>query len=768
MNSVAEAALGSWTFQPWPAFGLLVAAILYLRGWRRLRLLLPQRFTTLRAVSFLLSLVLIYTAMASPLDAFANLLLQVHMIQHLLFMMIIPPLLWMGIPFLPMLCGLPRSFVREAVGPLLIWPPIKKLGHTLTHPITCWTYFVLMNVFWHLPSLYELALHSTAWHQVEHLCFLSSALLFWWPIIQPWPSRPIWPRWTMIPYLLLADIQNTALGAFLSFCDHVLYPTYEAAPRLWGSTAIQDQAAAGAIMWVPGSLAFLIPIGIVAMQVNANKRGVRPSEFFAAKTQSKPQPPATSDDILNDLVRKNESFDLLKFPLLNSLIRSNLFRRTLQTVLLLLAILIVADGFFGPKVAPLNLAGVLPWTHWRGISVIALLAVGNLFCMACPFTFARDLARKILPANRTWPRALRSKWFAAVLIALYLWTYEVFGLWNSPWLTAWIIIGYFTVAILIDGFFKGASFCKYVCPIGQFNFVQSLISPFEVKVRSLDTCATCKTHDCIQGNAVQRGCELKLYQPRKSGNMDCTFCLDCIKACPHDNIGIIAGAPARDLFEEHRRSSVGRYANRVDLACLAALLVFGAFANAAGMVAAVVEWQTRIQEKFGLSHTSMVTLFLLATLLVIPAALLSVSTVISRIATLPNTDRKALFSDFVMGLIPLGATMWTAHFLFHLATGFVTPLAVFQRIATDLFGISIAIGQTGMGNFPALPAAEILLLDFGLLLSLYVLWRTARRYAASSQKQILICTPWAILAIALFLVGVWIVFQPMEMRGMLM
>jgi Polyferredoxin len=127
--------------------------------------------------------------------------------------------------------------------------------------------------------------------------------------------------------------------------------------------------------------------------------------------------------------------------------------------------------------------------------------------------------------------------------AVYLWAYEAFSLWDSPWWTAWIVVGYFAAALVIDGLFKGASFCKYVCPIGQFQFVQSLSSPLEVKVREPEICQTCATHDCIRGNATQRGCELHLFQPRKSGNMDCTFCLDCIKACPHDNVGILAVAP---------------------------------------------------------------------------------------------------------------------------------------------------------------------------------------------------------------------------------
>jgi len=78
-------------------------------------------------------------------------------------------------------------------------------------------------------------------------------------------------------------------------------------------------------------------------------------------------------------------------------------------------------------------------------------------------------------------------------------------------------------------FFRGASFCKYVCPIGQFHFVQSLVSPFEVKTRDLSVCRTCKTFDCIRGNEQQRGCELRLFQPKKESNLDCTFCLDCVQ-----------------------------------------------------------------------------------------------------------------------------------------------------------------------------------------------------------------------------------------------
>ena len=225
------------------------------------------------------------------------------------------------------------------------------------------------------------------------------------------------------------------------------------------------------------------------------------------------------------------------------MLRHPYFRRAAQAVMFLLAAAIVADGLFGPQVSAMNLAGVLPWTHWRALAVLALLIGGNFFCMACPFTLPRDFARRFLPARRLWPKQLRSKWTAVGLTVLYLWAYEAFSLWDSPWWTAWIVVGYFATALLVDGLFQGASFCKYVCPIGQFHFVNSMVSPLEVRVREPKVCGSCQTHDCLHGSARQRGCELYLFQPKKAGNFDCTFCLDCVHACPSDNVGILATLP---------------------------------------------------------------------------------------------------------------------------------------------------------------------------------------------------------------------------------
>jgi hypothetical protein len=178
-------------------------------------------------------------------------------------MMLVPPLILLGDPAIPLLHGLPLWASRDVLGPILSWSPLQRLGRRLTHPAVCWLLMALAMLGWHIPAAYEFALRSPGWHEVEHACFLVTSLLFWWPVVQPWPSHPQWPRWTMPVYLLLADFVNSALSAFLSFSDRVLYPWYAAVPRLGGISAQSDQAAAGVSMWVIGSFAFLIPAVII-------------------------------------------------------------------------------------------------------------------------------------------------------------------------------------------------------------------------------------------------------------------------------------------------------------------------------------------------------------------------------------------------------------------------------------------------------------------------------------------------------------------------
>src|SRR5262249_51343103 len=113
------------------------------------------------------------------------------------------------------------------------------------------------------------------WHKIQHLFFLAAGLLFWYPVVRPFPARPGWSLWWLAPYLILADVQNTLLSAWFTFSDHPLYSHYLRMPRLGGVTTLEDQSAAGMIMWLPGSLAFLAPLAWIGVQLLRGEKHAR-------------------------------------------------------------------------------------------------------------------------------------------------------------------------------------------------------------------------------------------------------------------------------------------------------------------------------------------------------------------------------------------------------------------------------------------------------------------------------------------------------------
>jgi len=264
---------------PWPAtVALIVTSAIYVRGWRRIRCTRPETFRPWRLACFLGGMLAIFLAIASPLDAFADRLLCMHMVQHFFLMSVAPPLIIFGAPVVPMLRGLPSRFIRR-LRPLFASGAPHHIGAFLTRPRVALLAWMVAFIGWHVPQAYELALSSENIHNCEHACFFFTSLMLWWPVIAPWPFRPLPPlrsgdsgRWMLIPYLMLADIANTAVSAFLCFSGRVIYPSYAAQQRLFGLSALTDQIAAGAFMWVMGSMMFLIPGMLLTIQLLSPRR----------------------------------------------------------------------------------------------------------------------------------------------------------------------------------------------------------------------------------------------------------------------------------------------------------------------------------------------------------------------------------------------------------------------------------------------------------------------------------------------------------------
>jgi putative membrane protein len=283
MSALAQSILSEWSPPIFINVALVLTAFFYLRGWFALRHSSPGLISPSRLVAFLAGIFSLWIAIGSPLSAFDEASLTVHMVQHILLMLVVPPLVLLGAPALPLLHGLPQWFVRTTLGPFLRWPPVQSLGKFLTHPLLCWVLASVVLLAWHVPSAFELALRSDAWHEVEHLCFLSTSVLFWWPVVQPFPCEPRWPRWTIPLYLFLGTFPGGALGAFLVFCDRVLYPSYTHGPSLFGLTPLEDQVFAGSLMWVFGLFVLLLPAVFITLHL-LSPRVAHPSSLLSPPT----------------------------------------------------------------------------------------------------------------------------------------------------------------------------------------------------------------------------------------------------------------------------------------------------------------------------------------------------------------------------------------------------------------------------------------------------------------------------------------------------
>ncbi|HZZ72334.1 MAG TPA: cytochrome c oxidase assembly protein [Pirellulales bacterium] len=778
MNLSLWNALGSWPSAPCLLAGLLAALMIYARGWRLLRRHDRARWSRNKLGAFALALGSLYLALASPIEVFSAFWLSAHMLQHLLLMMVAAPLIWLAAPLLPILQGVPRPIRTVWLAPLLRMNALRAWAFQLSRPSVALALFTAVSWVWHAPALYEGALRWPVLHYLQHGCFLAAALLFWYPVVQPFPAARPQTRWFVLPYLLLADLQNTILSALFTFSARVFYPYYESIPRLGGSSALVDQQLAGILMWIVGSAAFLLPLCLYGWQLLNGPNGARAPRNARSTGEPAPRRAVGRCD------QRRRRFDLLALPGVGPVLRSAHTRLLVRLLTGACAAAIVCDGFRGPQVGALNLAGVAPWIHWRWLLVIGLLIGGNWFCYGCPFMVPRALARRLFSARRRWPRWLANKWLAVGLLVSFFWAYEAFSLWDRPLWTAWLVLLYFTAALVIDSSFRGASFCKYVCPIGQFNFVQSLFSPWEVAIREPQVCANCRTHDCLSDarpepvRGALRGCELELFQPHKQGNLDCTFCLDCARACPHENVGILLAIPGQTLVHDGWRSGIGPLSRRADWGALVMVLSCAAFANAAGMVAPVAAWEERIASQWNLpSLLPMVSLFSLAAMVVAPLAILACATWLSRRGGAPSAfasePARRTATRYAFAFAPLGCAMWVAHYSFHFFTSYAAIVPAAERFVASLRGPA-GVSATWSCRCCQPPGdglirLELFILGVGLLGSLYLADCFSRAAtdpsdAAPAARRIRLW-PWAVALVLLYGCGVWILLQPMQMRG---
>ncbi len=221
--------------------GIAAVAALYLWGARRAGADGPS---PARRVAFFAALLVLFLSLNGPLHDLSDYyLFSAHMVQHLLITLVVPPL---------MIVGVTGGMLR----PLLRVPVLGAVARRLTRPVTCFVLFNLVLAFWHLPPMYNTAMAYHEVHIAQHLMFISTAVLLWWPIMSPLPELPRLSYPGQMLYCFLTVIPMSIVSVYIAMADRVLYPAYSIAPRILGISPLEDQHYGGLIMWIPGGLFF--------------------------------------------------------------------------------------------------------------------------------------------------------------------------------------------------------------------------------------------------------------------------------------------------------------------------------------------------------------------------------------------------------------------------------------------------------------------------------------------------------------------------------
>ena len=263
LHAAARIAWSAFTVHPSTVIGLATLGALY--HWRasqgaRSRSLAegPASPTTGQRALFFGALVLIFLSLNGWLHDLSDYyLFSAHMVQHLLLTLVAPPLLIMGTP-------------GWMLRPALAWPIVGRVARAITTAPRCFLIFNVVLATWHLPPVYGLAMAHHSVHIIQHLCFMVAATLMWWPILSPLPELPRLSYPLQMLYLFLLSIPMSLIAIWIGYADHILYPAYSAAPRIWGISPLQDQFIGALIMWIPGGLFFFAIISVVFFKWQAN------------------------------------------------------------------------------------------------------------------------------------------------------------------------------------------------------------------------------------------------------------------------------------------------------------------------------------------------------------------------------------------------------------------------------------------------------------------------------------------------------------------
>jgi hypothetical protein len=377
--------------------------------------------------------------------------------------------------------------------------------------------------------------------------------------------------------------------------------------------------------------------------------------------------------------------DLLeRFPRLKPVLKSRWFQPALMLITLAFFTLALLTGFFGTPAGSHNFGIIFVWIVWWALLIIILVpTAGRLWCAVCPIPAPgewlqrRGIVQRImgtpLTLGKRWPRRLKNIWlqnFGFLAVAMF----SAIIL-TRPAVSAWVLLSFILIAIMLSLVYEKRVFCRYVCPVGGFIGLYSMTAPLALRVKDNQVCLDHTQKDCVRGNEYGYGCPWITYPGNLTRNTYCGLCTECLKTCPKDNITLYWQPVGQDLMVEKERRLDEAYKAFIMLTC--ALLYSAVLLGPWGWLKAWANMES-------LLHWGIYAISFLAINLLLMPGLFWIATLVAKKLSHQPLDTKKLFVDYAYALVPMGLAAWIAFSL-----GFV--------LANGSYGVSVISDPFGWG-----------------------------------------------------------------------
>ncbi len=456
--------------------------------------------------------------------------------------------------------------------------------------------------------------------------------------------------------------------------------------------------------------------------------------------------------------------DLLAIGTVRALVKKPWFQLLLQAPIVLIFAALTVAGLAGSTYT--NIAPVFTWTIWWGLLVFIVLVAGKAFCMVCPwdaiagFVQRGSLFRRRTPArtmNLPWPRWARNIYPATILFIGLTWLELGFGVTRHAQATA--VLGLLMLALVVGSavVFERRAFCRYGCLVGRISGLYAMFAPVELRRRDAGVCKSCSTIDCVRGNELAMACPTFERPHALKRNTYCTLCTECVRACPHDNMGLSIRAFGTDLARE------GTF--RKDEAYLAIVLLALTSFHGLTMTPTWYSCTDWIQSLVPVGYKSAFSILMTACIVAPAAAFWAIAWLGDRL-TAERRGTLMLFRAFAFSLVPIALFYHVAHNVMHFfreAQYLIPSLSDPLGFGWDLFGTASQTYE------PLLSLDAVWLLQLALVLTGHIFGilfseRIARKLFDRKRDVRLAQLPIQVVMILFSLYSLWLIHQPMEMR----